>query len=221
MNSRTPESLRLEKTSKIITCSDPRAVPRPHPKGFQCPGMGAVPWKLWQGWKSLPRRKLPGQQHPNSDRTPGNAEPALSTLQAPVHSKPCHFPGCCIFLYMNQFVPWSINCLTSDLNELSASQAAEFCPQQKYPIYRSCSVPGASSEDWNCVSFSHSFPEPCEHGAPGDFCHFCSFLLCLAKALTPPSQANLALLLHQLEFLPNCSAARDPNSFRHLKSPKI
>lgn len=188
---------------------------------FSAQGWGQCPGSCGRAGNPCPGGNSQGSSTQILTGTPGNAEPALSTLQAPVHSKPCHFPGCCIFLYMNQFVPWSIYCLTSDLNELSASQAAEFCPQQKYPIYRSCSVPGASSEDWNCVSFSHSFPEPCEHGAPGDFCHFCSFLLCLAKALTPPSQANLALLLHQLEFLPNCSAARDPNSFRHLKSPKI
>lgn len=136
--------------------------------------------------------------HPNSDRIPGNPEPCTEHQPAntkfitrSVISQDIVFSsGYSQTCYTNQFVPGSINCLTSDLNELSASNPAEFCPQQKYPIYRKCSVPGASSEDWNCVSFSQSFPEPPEHGTPGEFCHFLLVFAVLGQSLDSPTQAE-------------------------------
>lgn len=76
---------------------------------------------------------------------------------------------------------------------------------------------------FNCVPFTHSFPEPSAHGPPGHFGHF-SVTLCCAWPqpwISHPGRDSALLLHQQQEFLPSCSAAHAPNSFRHFEPSKI
>lgn len=146
MNSRIPELLSLgKKPSKTIKSNDSRTLPRPHPKDFKYPRDGDPSTAL----ESCARAGKPFQEEifqaageglpPNSARIPGNPEhhsASTKFITSPVISQDIVFSsGYSQACSTNQFVPGSINCLTSDLNELFSIKASRILPPSRNILF--------------------------------------------------------------------------------------